>query len=206
MRRFLLMLTVITSSAWSQTAEQQPPLPVIVKVEMPPTPPRDFLGYLQALGPLIATTVAVGTALMQYYLQRQQSKQNLFDKRFIIYTAVKRYLSQVATGDDEQTPSGYQSFVTAKNQAEYLFGPEVLRFIQEFDKLNLERKLHQDPEPEWIDATFELIHRAQDDVEELFRPYLQIHQEQSWLARFIAHVDRWVDSDQPAAMASRRDV
>jgi hypothetical protein len=52
----------------------------------------------------------------------------------------------------------------------------------------------------------ELTRRITDDVEPIFRPYLQLHHEQGWLARFIARVNRWVDSDQSAVMASRYDA
>ena len=65
MRRFLLVLTFFSFAGWSQPAQQQAQPPIVVKVEMPPTPRRDFIGYLQALGPLIAACVAVGVALMQ---------------------------------------------------------------------------------------------------------------------------------------------
>ena len=86
MRRFLLVSTFMCFAVWSQPAQQQAQSPVAVQVQMPPTPQRDFLGYLQALGPLIAACVAVGVASMQYYLQRQQMKQQMFAKRFEVYS------------------------------------------------------------------------------------------------------------------------
>src|SRR5260370_3004769 len=85
MRRFLVMLTVIGLSGWSQPAPQQPQPPIAVKVETPPTPPKGFLEYLQGLGPLIAASRAVGVAGAHYRLQRQLQKQDLFDKRFKCY-------------------------------------------------------------------------------------------------------------------------
>jgi hypothetical protein len=58
MRRFLFTFTLFSVPGWSQQPAQQPAqpatLPIVVKVEMPPTPRRDLLGYFQALGPLIA--------------------------------------------------------------------------------------------------------------------------------------------------------
>src|ERR1035441_8292175 len=82
MRNCLLIITVISFAGWSQPAEQHAQTPIVVKVEMPPTPHRDFLGYLQALGPLIAACVAVGVALMQWHIQKQNLKQQRFAKRF----------------------------------------------------------------------------------------------------------------------------
>ena len=37
MRRFLLTLTVLSISGWSQPLQQQAQPPIVVKVEMPPT-------------------------------------------------------------------------------------------------------------------------------------------------------------------------
>jgi hypothetical protein len=90
MRRLFLILTVLSVPCWSQAAQQPAQPPTVVKVvELPPPPPRDFLGYLQALGPLIAAfiaaSVAVGVGVMQYYLQTKRAKQDLFDKRFEVY-------------------------------------------------------------------------------------------------------------------------
>jgi hypothetical protein len=61
MRRVLLVLTALTIAGWSQPAQQQAQTPMVVKVEMPSTPNRDFIGYLQALGPLIAVGVLFPT-------------------------------------------------------------------------------------------------------------------------------------------------
>jgi hypothetical protein len=179
---------------------------------MPPTPHKDFLAYLQELGPLIAATVAVGVASMQYYVQRQQMKQQLFDNRFEGYTVIKAYLVNVLIEAEEYEKEDtkknqekqYRRYAKAMSQAEFLFGPEVLRFVQDFRNLDLERKTHPHGEDEWCDATLELTRRV-DDVDSIFRPYLQLHYEQSWLARFIARVKRWVDQDLPASMASHHN-
>src|SRR4051794_6867081 len=102
MRRFWLTLTILVLAGRSQPAPQQAqPLPIAVKVEMPPKNDRDFFGYLQSLGPLIAASVAIGVALVQYGLQRQSQKQDLFDKRFTVFTTVEAYLTAANTGDSE---------------------------------------------------------------------------------------------------------
>jgi len=205
MRRFLLILTVLSISAWAQSAPQQVQPPTAVKLETPPTPPRDFLGYLQSLGPLIAACVAVGVAGVQYSLQRQSQKQDLFEKRFKVYTSVEAYLTAVNVEDTESKENLYPGFAVAIRHAEYLFGPEVCAFIDAFLALDFNRSGHREPDHEWCDATLELTRRLTNDVEPIFRPYLQIHQQQSWLARFTARLNRWVDTDQPTVMASRYD-
>src|SRR5580698_4447533 len=111
MLRSFLIFTALSISAWSQPAPAPAQPPTVVKVaEMPPTPQRDFLGYLQSLGPLIAASVAIGVASMQYYLQRQQMKQTLFDKRFEVYTTVEAYFAAVNTDNDESKAKLHERF------------------------------------------------------------------------------------------------
>jgi hypothetical protein len=172
---------------------------------MPPAQDRDFLGYLQSLGPLIAASVAIGVALVQYGLQRQSQKQDLFDKRFTVFTTVEAYLTAVNTGDSESKEKLYGQFAVAARHADFLFGPEIRAFIDAFLALDLDRESHLEGDEQWCDATLELTRRLTDDVEPIFRPYLQLLQQRSWFARFIARLNRWVDSDQPAAMGSRYD-
>jgi hypothetical protein len=133
MLRKLLVLTFISFAGWSQPAQPQAQAPIVVKVEMPPTPHGDFLGYLQALGPLIAACVAVGVALTQRHLQKQQLKQNLFEKRFAVYEAIKRHLVE--------SMSGYPTWVwhllnfPMKGQAIFLFGADMVGFCAELDAM-----------------------------------------------------------------------
>ena len=206
MQRLLLVLTAISFLGWTQPAQLPAQPPIAVKVEVPPTPDRGFLGYLQSLGPLIAASVAVSVAGVQYRLQRQSQKQDLFDKRFTVYTTVEGYLTAVNTDDRESKEKRYGQFAVAARHAEFLFGPEVRAFIDAFLALDLDRKSHREGDDEWCGATLELTRRLTDDVDPVFRPYLQLHQQQCWLARFIARLNRWVDSDQSALMASRYDA
>lgn len=126
MQRFFLTLFFICFSVWSQPAPQTAPPPIVVKAEMPPTPRRDFLGYLQALGPLIAASVAVGVGLMQWHLQRRHLKQNLFEKRWKVYTAVQEYLAAILR-EDERDP--YPQFRRDTDPGELLFSGAVLEHI-----------------------------------------------------------------------------
>ena len=130
----------------------------------------------------------------------------MFEKRFKVYTTVEAYLIAVNTGDRESKEKLYGQFAVAARHAEFLFGQEVRAYVDAFLALDLERKSHREGDDEWSDATLELTRRLTDDVDPVFRPYLQLHQQQSWLARFIARLNRWVDSDQSAVMASRYDA
>jgi hypothetical protein len=132
MRRFLLLLTALSSSAWAQPPAPQPAqTPIVVHVQMPPTPHRDFLGYLQSLGPLIAACVAVGVGLMQRHLQKRQLTQDLFEKRWKIYSGVQDYLAALLredSGDDLYAP--YRQFRLDTDPGQFLFGKAVWEHIE----------------------------------------------------------------------------
>jgi hypothetical protein len=42
-------------------------------------------------------------------------------------------------------------------------------------------------------------------AEVVFLPYLTLHHDQTWIARFIARLNRWVDQDNSTKLASRYD-
>ena len=92
-------------------------------------PQRDVLGYLQALGPLIAALVAVGVALMQRHLQKQQLKQNLFEKRWKVYTGVQDYLAAILREDGNDLLGPYPQFRRDTDPGELLFSRAVWEHI-----------------------------------------------------------------------------
>ena len=203
MRRFLLAFMLLSFTGWSQPSGPHTENQKSASAESSPPQTRDFLGYLQGLGPLIAAVVAIGVASMQYYLQRQQMKQALFDKRFEAYTAVEAYLMAVNTDDADSQAALFRRFDVASRHAKLLFGPEVKRFIDDFLALDYERKGHTAGDDFWCEATLDLTRRITDELENIFRPYLQLHLDQNWLSRMAFRIDRWVNADQPSALASR---
>jgi hypothetical protein len=71
---------------------------------------RDWIDYLVAFAPLLAIGVAIGLATMQAYLQRQQLKQNLFDRRFTVYEETLTYLVTMLQLDGETDLEHYKAF------------------------------------------------------------------------------------------------
>jgi hypothetical protein len=105
-------------------------------VELPPPPPRDFLGYLQALGPLIAAfiaaSVAAGVGVMQYYLQTKRAKQDLFDKRFEVYKGTLDFIVTMLKAQGKHEEHGYGQFLAKTAPAEFLFrSRDVMEFLKD---------------------------------------------------------------------------
>jgi hypothetical protein len=167
---------------------------------------RDLVDF----APLLAIAVAVGVALMQYYVQRQQQKQALFEKRFKIYLDVRRFLSIVLKNigkpiDDD----AYQRFCEEMRPARFLFGSDVLTYLNQVhsDISHVDSEHGTIKRVGWEDDDeFKVQLRWGRDAERVFRPYLYIHHDETWLVRLGRRINRWVEEDQPAALASRYDA
>jgi hypothetical protein len=207
MRRFLLILTVFSVSAWSQQPAPAPP-PIVVQVQMPPTQHRDFLGYLQSLGPVIAACVAVGVGLMQRHLQKQHLKQQMFAKRFEVYSAVRRFVSAVIKIQGTVEVKEVENFLSETKPAKFLFGSEVNTFISEIER-SIRPEIHhvmgqyeivQYVSPTDTDITGDPLRTLTDwgrRVEVVFGPYLDLQPATlPWYARLELHMERLADSNE----------
>ena len=87
-------------------------------------------------------SIAIGVALMQAYIQRQQQKQNLFDKRFELYSAVSHFLSAVIKTEGIVFETTYETFVFETKPVKFLFGLDVTRFVSEI-KSAISHETHQ---------------------------------------------------------------
>jgi hypothetical protein len=200
MHRILLILTVLTLAARSQPSQPQAQPPIVVQVQMPPTPQRDFIGYLQALGPLIAVVVAVSVAFMQWHIQKQNLRQQRFAKRFEVYQAVCRFLPTLANAHGKFQRIEYDNFRTGISPAKFLFGPDVTNFIHDIhppERVDVDagsygelrwldvKKLSDPPGLDGdddaqlkVEETFEHLERRAESV---FGPYLNLHSDQGWI-------------------------
>jgi hypothetical protein len=125
------MLTVITFSGWSQPAQQPAQPPIVVRVaEMPPTPHRDWIDKLEAFGPLTAAGVALIVGITQLFLQWQQVRQGLFEERYRVYRATHDFAAEVSKYGSRTDAETDKSFANDTAHAEFLFGPDVLEFIE----------------------------------------------------------------------------
>lgn len=204
MPRFLLVLTVISVAGWSQPAQQQAQPPIVVKVDIPPTPNRDFIGFLQALGPLTAALVAVGVGTMQWHIQKQNLKQQRFAKRLEVYSSVRRFLPVVSNRQAAFSPEEYDSFLSSIGPAKFLFGTDVSDLIAEItdpEWIAVPLAGLRGPELRWLrqhgpdgegdpQTVFEYLETR---VESAFGRYLRLPPDHGWIEQCIALADRCMD-------------
>lgn len=101
---------------------------------MPAQHTRDLLDY----APFLAMIIAIGVALMQAYLQRQQQKQTLFDRRFKVYQETIAYLMTMLQLRGETDLPRYQVFRTETDPGEFMFASDVFDFIEDVGRTGLE--------------------------------------------------------------------
>jgi len=186
--------------------------------QMPQQHIRDWVDFLEALGPLIAVVAVLIVGFFQAYLQRQQLKQDLYDKRFRVYRSLVDYWITFTESRGIVELDTLKTLYAELGHAQWLFGPDVIAFLEEFDTVT--RRLRKEIEDrngmlaqgipedlalkcdiETLTEHFDLMVGKQ--AEAVMTPYLQIYKERCWLVRFIARVNQWVDQDQPASLASR---
>src|SRR5260370_3027724 len=102
---------------------------------MPTSHIRDWIDYLQAFAPSIAACVAACVGLTQWYLQRQNLKQQLFEKRFRVYEKVRPYVFTMRNFDDApvRTIDAKELSKTFKQDmapARFLFGSDIAVLLE----------------------------------------------------------------------------
>jgi hypothetical protein len=134
---------------------------------------RDWIDFLEALGPLIAAAAAAFIGAVQWSLQRKQLKQELFDKRFRIYAAVTDFLGEASVCYGKIDPDAYRRFKGAVGPAKFLFRPEVNTFITQASDLVLDLKRSHE-RYDGLKATAEGvgIKAAEQELDALYRKLL----------------------------------
>jgi hypothetical protein len=174
-------------------------------------------------------SLSLTVAFTQYYWQRRQYNQAIFDKRFKLFTASQHFLTTVLQnhgllGDHVSV------FLGETASAEFLYRPEIPAALAEMVRRSLDlgvvaheiavhvKKVEQfksgeinevQPGEEWFQNRLKdkqerigwFIERQQT-LTTLFKPYLGIHKEGWWPIRCGRRINRWVD-EIPAKLETR---
>lgn len=146
---------------------------------------KDIIDILAAIAPAVAVLVAITVAITQYLLQKAQAKQDLFEKRYEVYSAVIDLWLVLRRGAACDSEVVYIRLLPA----EYLFGNNVKVFIEGI-KSRLFRIDHSSVPAERTRIRADLIKHIADNIEPVFKDYLQIHYDKNWFMRF----SDWLDS------------
>jgi hypothetical protein len=100
--------------------------------------PQTFIDSAKAFGPFLAAMAAFVVGGMQYYLQRQKLKQDLFDKRFHVYESTVAYLILMLQNDGKTEIAEYQEFKRNTDPGEFFLSAEIFAFIKDIGELGTE--------------------------------------------------------------------
>ena len=178
---------------------------------------RDWIDYLVAFAPFMAICVAVSVALMQAHLQRLNLQLALYDRRFTIRQHVLQYYGTTYTQDRPIEPEVFAAIRLTAQHAQNLFGSDVTDFLkqcddnmikadqkrQECNTANMTGNLTEELKKQYTEAMAASF-RDRLQITAVFKPYLNLHQDESWLARFVTRLNRWVNQDVPAELKSGR--
>jgi hypothetical protein len=185
-----------------------------------------WLAYAALIVSAIAAIVALGVGLMQFYLQRQQFKQTLYQQRYAVYDAVKQYLIYVVQKDGDTDFERYGQFRRESEAAAFLFGSDIWTYLTHISKRALEwrtakRELDRidrvldvqnppavsvsisralDDHSLWLErhstASEEILAQLETGLNQVFRPYLQLHQDGTAFQRFKTRLNHGVESGE----------
>ncbi|MGO1073186.1 hypothetical protein [Lysobacter sp. CA199] len=92
-----------------------------------------WTAYVSAIAqPIVALLVAclaAWIAYRQYRTARNKLKLDLFDRRFLVYEAARKALTQ-AYGHGKLEPSQQFEYLSSVQAARWLFGPEVQEYLE----------------------------------------------------------------------------
>ncbi|MDO9031202.1 MAG: hypothetical protein Q7V09_12260 [Hydrogenophaga sp.] len=141
--------------------------------------------YLSAFAAPVLAVVAGWIAYRQYTTARAKLKLDLFEKRIAIYNEVNECLSYVFRNGDSSIEND-QRFLEALHQAKWLFGADVVNYLQEviWPKMgelhclcaNLEGMQDSQERNEKLKSRSQLKHwfvqKSKEGLDAGFRPYL----------------------------------
>jgi hypothetical protein len=90
-----------------------------------------FIGYFSAIAPSVIAFIAVIIASQQWFTNRNQLKNQLFDRRIEIYQSITRFISEILVGDSVHEEEERTRFLRATKDAYFLFDEDIKTFVEE---------------------------------------------------------------------------
>jgi len=148
-----------------------------------------WVEYVRALGTPVAAVIFGGVAAWISYRQWKVSaykyRFELFEKRYHIYSTVQSVYGELIQ-EDKISSETYSKLAVAANEAQFLFGDDVAKYLRAFqekifEKRRLERKMTRnlsdeefDKLGEQADQNWKSIDGQMSAAAKLFEKYLKI--------------------------------
>ncbi|MGJ3258210.1 MAG: hypothetical protein ACFE0S_01285 [Rhodospirillales bacterium] len=124
---------------------------------------------------VVAGSVAVIT-YQQYWVNRLRLRHELFDRRFEVFKAAQRFLSEIMREGrltDDGLANEYPKFIDAWQRSRFLFNNEIADYLDSIGKRALQLRLHDRRDRHEEEASdLEWLTQQTTVLFEKFRPYL----------------------------------
>lgn len=155
---------------------------------------KDWITLGTAVASAVSAVAALGIAIWVFFgqrrLQRQQLRQDLFDKRFAVYAAVETFIMGIIQSNTIINLNDHRKFLYAIEPAEFLFGADVATYLREIRELiavlserqqaeTTQNSYGEDVLAPSVERTsiIETIGSLYERRNQVFRPYLLVHEE-----------------------------
>lgn len=89
-----------------------------------------WVQWAQAIAVIVLPFIGATIAYEQMQIQRANLQNALYEKRYGVFNATRKFLSNVLTGGNVQEQD-WRDFLIGTADAGFLFGPEIKEFIKE---------------------------------------------------------------------------
>lgn len=147
---------------------------------------KDWTDLLSALLTPVLALVAIFIAVLQWKINRNRLKHELFDRRYEQYKAVTSFLNSILR-NGEATTDAQQDFLSGTVGMEFTFSKEITDYLHQkiwVPAINLETAQSQFTDLPIGDERSRLVHEAADlkiqlykelnEIDNVFRPYLHL--------------------------------
>jgi hypothetical protein len=102
----------------------------------------EIIPYLAPSATLIVGLSVAYIAWQQWQVARSKLRLDLFDRRYKVFEATRKFLA-VISRDARFEDSQLFEFYAGTSDAEFLFGSEVVDYLEEIRERSLDMRLHQ---------------------------------------------------------------
>ncbi|WP_276681052.1 hypothetical protein [Thalassolituus oleivorans] len=147
---------------------------------------KDWVDILSALLAPIIAVIAVGIAVLQWKINRNRLKHELFDRRYEQYEAVRKFLASIMTSGQSKIEA-QQEYLICTSGIEFTYSKELSEYLNEniwrpsidleCTQAELNSLASSEERSHLARKAAELkkkLFKEMEDIDDVFRPYLHL--------------------------------
>ena len=144
-----------------------------------------WVQYVEAFGPVTIGLAVAAVAWMQWQVNRNRLKHELFDRRYVVFEAAREFLRRTIVDGKVNTKARIDFFLSTR-ESEFILGKEVAVYLDDLNRKAIEAETYRaeyEGEPTG-ETRKELVRKESaflrwmldqpDVLRDRFRPYLKL--------------------------------